>query len=151
MPRLLAEVDFVREIAPILQRRCLSCHNDQESKGDFSLHTAASAKEDGYVVAGDAMASHLLEVISLHAGKARMPKNSDPLKVEQVKLIRMWIDEGAKWPADVELTESRVSDFNWWSYQAIRRPAVPKLENEGRAPTTDTFSGVCCTSHLLHT
>ncbi len=139
IPRLFAEVDFIRGVAPILQRRCLSCHNDEESKGDFSLQTAESANEDGYVVAGDAMASHLLEVISIRAGKARMPKNSDPLEVEQVKLIRKWIDEGAKWPADFKLTESRISDFKWWSYQAIRRPAVPKLESDWVRTPIDAY------------
>ena len=129
LPTLLAEVDFARGIAPILQRRCLSCHNDQDNKGDFSLQTAESVKDSGYVVAGDALASHLLEVISIRAGKAQMPKNSDPLEVEQINLIRKWIDEGARWPADFKLTESRVSDFSWWSYQTLRRPVVPKLEN----------------------
>ncbi len=138
-PRLFAEVDFVRGVAPILQQRCLSCHNDQDSKGDFSLQEAGSAKEDGYIVAGDAMASHLLEVISIGAGKARMPKNSDPLKVEQIELIRKWIDEGAKWPANFKLTESRVSDFNWWSYQAIHRPVVPELESDWVRTPIDAF------------
>ena len=139
LPRLFAEVDFVRGVAPILQRRCLSCHNEQESKGDFSLQTAESAKEDGYVVAGDAMASHLLEVISGGAGQPRMPKNSDPLEEEQIELIRKWIDEGANWPADFKITESPVSDFNWWSYQAIRRPVVPRLESDWVRTPIDAF------------
>ena len=135
LPRLFGQVDFVGDIAPLLQRRCLSCHNEQDRKGDFSLQTAESAREDGYVVPGDAMASHLLEVISIRDGKSQMPKNSDPLQAEQIQLIRKWIDEGAKWPADFQLKESRVSDFKWWSYQPIRRPAVPPMNGDwGRTP-----------------
>lgn len=139
LPAVFAEVDFIEEVAPVLQRRCLSCHNDQDKKGEFSLQTADSAREDGYVVAGDAMASHLLEVISIRAGKARMPKNSDALDVEEINLIRKWIDEGANWPASFELTEPRISDFDWWSYQSIRRPSVPKLENEWVRTPIDAY------------
>lgn len=139
MPKLCAEVDFVGEIAPLLERRCLSCHNERDRKGDFSLQTAETAKQDGYIVPGDAVASHLLEVITPGAGKALMPKNSDPLESEQIKLIGKWIDEGARWPTGFQLKESRVSDFNWWSYQAIRRPAVPELDSDWVRTPIDSF------------
>ncbi len=139
MPKIFAEVDFVSEIAPLLERRCLSCHNEQEQKGGFSLATVEAAMEDGYVVLGDSVASHLFEVISPGAGKARMPKNSDPLDAEQIKLIGKWIDEGAQWPANFKLAESRISDFNWWSYQAIRRPVVPKFQNDWVRTPIDAY------------
>ncbi len=33
-------VDFQRDVAPILQRRCLSCHNNREHRGGLSLQSA---------------------------------------------------------------------------------------------------------------
>ena len=34
-----AEDFFRNQVAPILQRRCLSCHNSDDRKGQFSLQT----------------------------------------------------------------------------------------------------------------
>ena len=34
-------IDFARDIAPILQRSCLRCHEPNLRKGDLSLATAA--------------------------------------------------------------------------------------------------------------
>lgn len=120
---------FENRVAPILQQRCLSCHNDAEHKGDFSLQTSASALQDGYVEAGNAAASHLVELITPVGGKAKMPKNADPLSPSEIAAIRKWIDAGAKWPADLKLTESPVADLNWWSLRPLKRPAVPDIWN----------------------
>ena len=136
---LLAEDEFVGTIAPILERHCLSCHNNQDRKGDFSLQTAKAATADGYIEVGDAVASHLIEVITPEDGKARMPKNADALSSGQIESIRQWINHGAVWPPDFQLQEPRVSDFNWWSYQPIVRPPVPPLKNQWIRTPIDAF------------
>ena len=118
---------FRDHVAPVLQRRCLSCHNDVERKGDFSLQTSVSAFQDGYVEAGDAEASHLIELITPDGAKAKMPKNSDPLSAGEIATIRKWIDAGAGWPDGFGLTESRVADLNWWSLRPLKRPDVPEI------------------------
>jgi len=120
---------FRDHIATIFQQRCLSCHNDAEHKGDFSLQTSASAFQEGYVEAGDAAASHLVELITPVDGKAKMPKNADPLSPADIAAIRNWIDAGAKWPAELKLTESSVADLNWWSLRPLERPALPAIWN----------------------
>ena len=91
---------FQDRIAPLFQRRCLSCHNDRQRKGDFSLQSAKTALADGYIRPGDPEASHLLELITPANGKAAMPKDADPLSAEEVQLVRDWIRGGAKWPED---------------------------------------------------
>ncbi len=120
---------FLDHVAPIFQQRCLSCHNDAEHKGDFSLQTSVVAFKDGYLEAGDAAASHLVELITPVDGKAQMPKNSDPLSPAEIAAIRNWIDAGAKWPTDFTLTESRVADLDWWSLRPLKRPALPGIWN----------------------
>jgi len=129
---------FQKEVAPIFQQRCLSCHNDDERKGDFSLQTSSAAFNDGYLEAGDADASHLVELITPVNGKAQMPKNSDPLTVAEIAIIRKWIDGGAKWSADFKLTESQVADLDWWSLRPLRRPAVPALWHARSSQPTAT-------------
>ena len=120
---------FEQEVAPILQQRCLSCHNENESKGDFSLHSAARALEDDYIVAGDAAGSHLLQVVTPDDGKAEMPKDGSPLTAEQIAVLTKWIDQGADWPTDFVLTEAVVSDFDWWSYRPLQSVAVPTFDD----------------------
>ncbi|MDG2359484.1 MAG: hypothetical protein P8M20_07510, partial [Planctomycetaceae bacterium] len=109
-------------MATIFQEQCLRCHNDAEHKGDFSLQSSASAFQDGYVEAGDAAASHLVELITPVDGKSKMPKNADPLSPGDVAAIRKWIDAGAEWPVELKLTEPSVADLNWWSLQPLKRP-----------------------------
>src|SRR6056297_923250 len=89
---------FREHVAPVLQRRCLSCHDDQQRKGGFSLQSAEAAMEGGYIESGDAEASHLVSLITPADGKAAMPKNADPLSQEEIDAIRNWIDQGARWP-----------------------------------------------------
>ncbi len=130
-----AEDRFQAEIAPILQRRCLSCHNEERMQGEFSLHAAEAVLDSGYVEPGDSAASHLLDVITPVDGKARMPRDADPLTSAEIEAIESWIQEGAFWPDGLILTELRVDNFDWWSFKPLRRPVVPEFkQNWGRTP-----------------
>ena len=48
----LANVSFEKDILPILEENCFSCHGDGETKGDFSLDgfKAASDVHRGYKI-----------------------------------------------------------------------------------------------------
>jgi hypothetical protein len=121
-------VDFQRTIAPILEARCVICHNAKDHKGGLSLAThqrALAGGESGEVITpGDADASLLLEFIS--GEKPAMPKEDDPLTAAEVKAIREWIAAGAEWADGVEL---KAKDL-WWSRQPLARPVVPAVPEE---------------------
>ncbi len=135
----LAVDDFRDTVAPILQRRCLSCHNSEQHLGGLSLHSAEAAFEDGYIRPGDSVASHLIDVVTPENSKAAMPKDADPLSAEEITAIRKWIDGGAKWPPGLTLQEPRVDDFDWWSYQPLIRPPVPQIDHRWTTSTIDKF------------
>ncbi|MGI8982532.1 MAG: DUF1553 domain-containing protein [Pirellulaceae bacterium] len=134
-----ADVDFRRDIAPIFEQRCLSCHNGAEKKGKLSLQTekeALAGGENGAAIEpGKPAGSLLLDYIS--GDKPEMPKKGSPLKKEEVALIRDWIAAGAKWPADVALLDRAVADSNWWSLQPLVCPPLPMLavDDEKRVRT----------------
>jgi hypothetical protein len=117
-------VDFQREVAPILQRRCLSCHNDRDHRGGLSLQSAQATRkggESGKVIdPGDATSSYLLDLLMPTDGVAEMPKGQPPLKPAEVAVIRRWIVEGAAWPKDLLLKPPVL-----WSLQPLKRPEVP--------------------------
>lgn len=138
-PAVWADEFFRQQVAPIFEHRCLSCHDDEEQKGGFSLQSAAAAMEGGYIEPGDAAASHLLELISPVDGQAQMPQDADPLSDEQIAAIKKWIDEGAKWPADFNLQEPVVTNFDWWSYRPLDQPMPPEIESPWIRTPIDAF------------
>ena len=52
---------FHEQVVPILQRRCVGCHSDSESKGGFSVQSEKGAFEGQFIVAGDVESSRLIE------------------------------------------------------------------------------------------
>ena len=120
---------FRDHVAPLLSARCLTCHNSDESKGDFSLQTAAKLLD--HVEPGDSAASHLVDVIGGNGEPATMPKDGRPLSKKEVAMIRRWVDDGATWPNGFVLTEPVVDNFDWWSLKPIRSVKVPTVEAPG--------------------
>ncbi|MCA1963908.1 MAG: hypothetical protein LDL31_08195, partial [Prosthecobacter sp.] len=71
LPALAAAAvpDFEKEIAPILEARCLSCHDATQKKGDVSLDTHANALAS--IMRGKPDESPLIDQIS--GSKPKMP------------------------------------------------------------------------------
>ena len=44
---LMAEVDFGKQIAPLLAEKCLDCHNPREAKGHLDLTSKKTALAGG--------------------------------------------------------------------------------------------------------
>ena len=115
-------IDFKSQIAPILQDHCMRCHSPGINKGDVSLATFEDLGDFEFVVAGDADASHLVDLISSNDDEPpEMPKDAVPLTDEQVSLMRQWINEGADWPDEVVVREKSKADATWWSLQPISK------------------------------
>ena len=117
----LAEIDFVKEVLPVLQDRCLKCHQypyiDKKSgklkkpKADLLLESAESimkGAEDGpVVVPGEAKESSLYTLIALPEDDDDiMPPKGDPLTPEQISAIKQWINDGADFGGWVGKTEA---------------------------------------------
>ncbi len=124
-------VDFRTQVGPILAKHCVKCHYPGNEKGDLSLATATDLLENGYVEPGDPDDSPLLEIITSAAAgeQPEMPKNAPPLSKQQVAVLRTWIEQGAKWPAELTLREPSQADGSWWSFQPIRHISPPSDDN----------------------
>ena len=95
-----APVSFRRDIAPILQAKCVTCHNAEKSKGGYRLHTFAELMKPGDskelpVVARSTTKSKLHQLLVSKDSDDRMPQKDDPLPAAQVGLIARWIEQGA--------------------------------------------------------
>ena len=133
------EPSFEKQIAPLLQSRCLKCHNSAKARGDLDLTGRAALLKggDAGVVVAPGQSSDSLLFVKVRDGK--MPPGR-PLAGAEVELLRRWIDAGVPWPEGVALqpdkAETGRAGPDWWSLQPIRRPAVPAVKDRqwGRTP-----------------
>lgn len=117
-------IHFRRDVAPILQRHCLTCHNQLNRMGELSLHSAEALLKGGEngeaIEPGDPESSYLLDLITESDGTAEMPKDNPPLTEKEVSTIRQWIAEGAAWPKELQLKPPVL-----WSMKPLQRPDIP--------------------------
>ena len=124
-----AEVDFVREIQPVLEKKCLGCHNANLTKGDVNLDNAASVLKK-HLVPGKALQSDIYLVATPEepGEKPEMPDEGEPLTDAEAEMLRKWIDEGANWPDGLVLKEASKADKTWWAYQKLTKPKLDSID-----------------------
>ena len=121
-------IDFDKQVAPILAAKCLSCHDGKNAKGKLNLRTRNGAFRGGdsgkVIVPGNAKKSLLWNRILDN----EMPPRH-PLSAKEKRLIRDWIQSGAKWgqPSIDPFRYSSASraGYNWWSLQPLKRVSPP--------------------------
>lgn len=132
-----AEVDYARDIQPILAEHCLLCHGPDDSKGGLTLTSyelATKALKSGAhgIVPGKPEQSALMERILSTDPDEQMPppeqRAKKPISARETEMLRQWIATGGKY------------DLHW-AYKPVVRPAVPevpksKLEIRSQAPET---------------
>lgn len=109
-------VDFNRQVKPLLESSCLSCHGAEKPKGGLQLTTKEAAfkgGENGVVIkAKDPTKSTLYTSTVLPAGHDDvMPPKGDLLTKEQSDVLKQWIAEGAVWPDGVVLKQQPRINF----------------------------------------
>jgi uncharacterized membrane protein len=89
-------------IVPILNRKCMSCHNENKTKGDLLMTSYAHLLKGGKsehptLTPGVSAASDLYRRVTLPLDDDdRMPpKGKAPLTDNEIALLRWWIDQGA--------------------------------------------------------
>ncbi len=98
------QVDFERQIKPILADSCYSCHGPDKQKSELRLDSPAAIQKGGkngaVLVPGKPDKSTLYSrVILPKSDDDVMPSKGDLLKPAQTELIRQWIAAGAPFAA----------------------------------------------------
>ncbi len=128
--------DFDTVVAPLLARKCLGCHNATDKKGGLNLAASKAALAGGEsgpaFVPGKLDESLLWEKISQN----EMPPKK-PLAEDEKEILNRWISGGAKWGSDpidlFKYSSATRAGYDWWSLKPLRRPALPKVADEGWA------------------
>jgi Protein of unknown function (DUF1553)/Protein of unknown function (DUF1549)/Planctomycete cytochrome C len=138
---------FNRDVRPILNQNCMSCHGGVKQSGGISFISRDEALTRGKsgrfaIVPGHPDRSELIARIVSTDQEVRMPYHSAPLQPSQIKLLRQWIREGVQWedpwafvspktqtPPSVRLTT--------WPRQIIDRFILADLEHLGLQPSAE--------------
>ena len=149
-----AEVQFNRDIRPILSENCLQCHGPdvQQRQAELRLDTreGATAEHDGgkAIAAGDVKASRLMQRVISQDADERMPpaESGRKLSPQQIELLRRWIEQGAKYEKHWSLLAPQRAELPpvknaAWPKNAIDRFVLARLEQEGLSPSPEADKG----------
>jgi hypothetical protein len=139
----LFAIDFERDVAPLIAKRCLECHNARQKTGSLDLTTQAGFSKGGesgpVFDASKPSESSLLERLRSGDMPPKQQGKSQKLPKSEIQIFEEWLNSGAKWPKDrvldlYEATNDIRGGRDWWSFQPIVQPRVPVIEN-GRQTT----------------
>ncbi|MEP7339499.1 MAG: PSD1 and planctomycete cytochrome C domain-containing protein [Acidobacteriota bacterium] len=134
-----AKIDFNRDIEPIFAANCYQCHGAKKASSQLRLDAKVAAMKGGLsgavIVPGNSKDSRLMHRILGLNDEARMPMGGQPLKTEQIELIRRWIDEGAAWPDQSQISNLKAEIPRHWAFVAPIRAALPEVKNPAWART----------------
>ncbi len=135
-PAWAADVDYARDIKPLLSAKCTACHGPLKQEAGLRLDAGSlihRGSENGPILTPNQSAdSRVVERVSAADPADRMPPEGEasPLTAQQVALLKSWIDAGAPFPADEAILED---PRQHWAYRVPRRPAVPDAPNVARS------------------
>ena len=118
------EIDFEKQVRPLLIARCGECHGPQDQQSGLRLdarHTAFRGGDSGVaIVPGKSGESELLRRVTSSDEDERMPPEGEALSAAEVDILTRWIDRGAVWP---ETEYDRLAKIDprleHWAFQPI--------------------------------
>ncbi|MCA9215865.1 MAG: PSD1 domain-containing protein [Planctomycetales bacterium] len=128
-------VDFESDVAPVLIKRCVECHQGNDPAGGLDLTsrtTMLAGGESGNPVDfANVDESYLLQRIV--DGEMPPEKQGKPQRLadDEIHVVRDWLANSAPWPGDRKLDFfERTNDLragrDWWSLQPITSPEIPR-------------------------
>ena len=124
------QIDFVKEVQPIFQRSCYSCHGREKQRNNFRLDVKERALKGGDIgvdiLPGNSAGSPLIHYVAGLVEDLVMPKKGDPLTAEQIGVLRAWIDQGAPWPEEKVQADSMREH---WAFRPALRHPLPATKN----------------------
>ena len=123
------KITYDDHVFPVLESKCLNCHNPDKKKGDLDLSTyigtMAGSSGGKIALAGDGGSSKLYTV-TVHTEEPVMPPEGDKIAKKDADMIRAWIDGG--------LLENKGSKAQKKKKPAFSLAAVPASNKRPEGP-----------------
>lgn len=143
-PGPATEVDFARDILPLLKTHCFRCHagRSADSGVRLDLRREILGETSGMALAvpGKSGESRLVELVTTDDAKRRMPPEGEGERLgrREVELLRNWIDRGLPW--DERAAPETTEGADHWAFQSVQRAATPSVERRDWLRTSvDSF------------
>ena len=125
------EISFDRDIRPILEQHCQTCHSAEVHQSGLVVDTLEALLEGGAldgpaVVAGNSAASPLISRLKGDIEPA-MPMSGSRLTDGEISRIAAWIDQLK--PADVAAVRA-AGNSRSWPWTRLARPEVPTVKQQ---------------------
>jgi len=126
---------FESKVRPLLTGKCAPCHIGGQMKGELALDTPEGWKKGGdsgpAIVPGHPEKSPLIERVKARTGQ--MPPGSH-LSESEIAALEAWVKMGAPDPRAATVSTSKLTGLtnkarSHWSFQAVEKPAIPKVKN----------------------
>ncbi len=145
------QVDFNRDVRPIISNRCLACHGPDDAKrqaglrlDDYEIATKVLESGQAAIVPGKVDESELIARITSEDESVRMPPSEfgKPLTPAEIATLKRWVQEGGKYaqhwsyakPIRAEIPAASAPYANW-PKNAIDNFALHKMLEHGLKPT----------------
>jgi len=136
---------FEAKVRPLLVRSCQKCHGPEKQRGGLRLDTKAGWQAGGesgpVIVPGKPDESLLIKALRHPDPKLRMPPN-EKLADHEIAALVEWVKDGA---TDPRVGAAQLGGMTldaakkWWSFQPVKRPAVPTIPNSAFRNPIDSF------------
>ena len=141
-----AKLTYERDIRPILKAHCFHCHGEDATEGSLDVRLRrllVTGGDTGAAVVPDHPDKSLL-LTRLRSGEMPPEDVADRPTPDDMERIAEWIALGAPTsrpePADVsQLPTITEEEKLFWSFQSIKRPAVPTIPGEELVSPIDGF------------
>ncbi len=109
---------FEKKIRPVFAAKCQSCHGAKMQMGGINLSSAPSIDM-----------TRIARAVA-YDGKIKMPPGGK-LQAGEIESIKTWVEQGAVWPK----ASATVPAAQHWSFQPMKNPPLPAVNNEAWAKT----------------
>jgi WD40 repeat protein len=96
-------VTYEKDIEPIFVNKCLFCHSGAVKEGKFDIASFDALMRGGksgkIITPGKSADSKFIKMIGKTEKPFMPPKSEEPLTPEELALVKLWIDQGAKAPS----------------------------------------------------
>jgi len=127
------DVDFIREVRPIFQKHCYSCHGPEKQKSGYRLDIKSIAIKGGdnhspVIVPGKPLESILIRMVKGVEKELTMPPKGNRLTEIEITTLSKWVQNGAIWPDGIDLARLKDSKSHW-AFQPVQKQEPPKVSD----------------------
>ena len=125
------KITYADHVLPILENRCLNCHNPDEAKGGLDLSSygaTLTGGSGGEVVISEDSGSSRLYTLMAHIETPKMPPEKPKSPDKELEIFKKWIDGGLLETANSKAKKSTKPKLDMSNMvTSIGKPEIPAM------------------------